>query len=77
MESRDDPRVQEVIQLLIHWLNYELAPQRIVVKHIQEDLYDGQIIQKLTEKLANIKVCVSCLLEAYAICIPCFPNISL
>ncbi|OZC09871.1 hypothetical protein X798_02977 [Onchocerca flexuosa] len=56
MESRDDPRVQEVIQLLIHWLNYELAPQRIVVKHIQEDLYDGQIIQKLTEKLANIKI---------------------
>ncbi|CAG9532535.1 unnamed protein product [Cercopithifilaria johnstoni] len=56
MESRDDPRVQEVIQLLIRWLNYELAPQRIVVKHIQEDLYDGQIIQKLTEKLANIKI---------------------
>lgn len=55
-ESRDDPRVQEVIQLLIHWLNYELAPQRIVVKHIQEDLYDGQIIQKLTEKLGNIKI---------------------
>lgn len=58
IESRDDPRVQEVIQLLIHWLNYELASQRIVVKHIQEDLYDGQIVQKLTEKLANIKVCV-------------------
>uniref|UniRef100_A0A915Q2E4 Calponin-homology (CH) domain-containing protein n=1 Tax=Setaria digitata TaxID=48799 RepID=A0A915Q2E4_9BILA len=56
VESRDDERVQEVIQLLIHWLNYELAPQRIVVKHIQEDLYDGQIIQKLTEKLANIKI---------------------
>lgn len=58
MESRDDPRVQEVIQLLIQWLNYELAPQRIVVKHIQEDLYDGQIIQKLTEKLASIKVLI-------------------
>uniref|UniRef100_A0A0N5CZ40 Calponin-homology (CH) domain-containing protein n=1 Tax=Thelazia callipaeda TaxID=103827 RepID=A0A0N5CZ40_THECL len=55
-ESRDDPRVHEVIQLLIHWLNFELAPQRIVVKHIQEDLYDGQIVQKLTEKLANIKI---------------------
>lgn len=55
-ESRDDPRVREIIQLLIHWLNDELAPQRIVVKHIQEDLYDGQIIQKLIEKLANIKI---------------------
>ncbi|KHN75708.1 Paralyzed arrest at two-fold protein 6 [Toxocara canis] len=55
-ESRDDPRVREIIQLLIHWLNEELADQRIVVKHIQEDLYDGQIIQKLIEKLANIKI---------------------
>ena len=56
-ESRDDPRVKEVIYLLINWLNEELAQQRIVVKHIQEDLYDGQVIQKLIEKLANIKVC--------------------
>lgn len=55
-ESRDDPRVKEIISLLIHWLNEELAPQRIVVKHIQEDLYDGQIIQKLIEKFANIKI---------------------
>uniref|UniRef100_A0A914ZHE3 Calponin-homology (CH) domain-containing protein n=1 Tax=Parascaris univalens TaxID=6257 RepID=A0A914ZHE3_PARUN len=55
-ESRDDPRVREIIQLLIHWLNEELSEQRIVVKHIQEDLYDGQIIQKLIEKLANIKI---------------------
>lgn len=26
------------------------------VRHIQEDLYDGQVVQKLVEKLANIKV---------------------
>ncbi|VDN59033.1 unnamed protein product [Dracunculus medinensis] len=56
VESRDDPQVQSVIQLLINWLNEELSSQRIVVKHIQEDLYDGQIIQKLIEKLANIKI---------------------
>ncbi|VDK22390.1 unnamed protein product, partial [Anisakis simplex] len=55
-ESRDDPRVQEIIHLLIQWLNDELSAQRIVIKHIQEDLYDGQIIQKLIEKLANIKI---------------------
>lgn len=55
-ESHDDPRIKEIIFLLIHWLNEELAPQRIVVKHIQEDLYDGQVIQKLIEKLANIKI---------------------
>lgn len=55
-KSREDPRVKEIITLLINWLNEELAPQRIVVKHIQEDLYDGQIIQKLIEKLANVKI---------------------
>ncbi|KAK0398126.1 hypothetical protein QR680_002438 [Steinernema hermaphroditum] len=55
-ESREDPKVQEVITLLIHWLNRELAEHRIVVKHIQEDLFDGQVIQRLIEKLANIKI---------------------
>ncbi|VDD86175.1 unnamed protein product [Enterobius vermicularis] len=55
-ESRDDPRIKEIITLLINWLNEELSSQRIVVKHIQEDLYDGQVIQKLIEKLANIKI---------------------
>ncbi|MFH4978066.1 hypothetical protein AB6A40_004775 [Gnathostoma spinigerum] len=55
-KSREDPRVIEIIRLLTSWLNEELAPQRIVVKNLQEDLYDGQIIQKLIEKLANIKL---------------------
>ncbi|TMS37708.1 hypothetical protein L596_004588 [Steinernema carpocapsae] len=55
-ESRDDPKVQELITLLIHWLNKELAEHRIVVRHIQEDLFDGQVIQRLIEKLANIKI---------------------
>uniref|UniRef100_A0A914E2J6 Calponin-homology (CH) domain-containing protein n=1 Tax=Acrobeloides nanus TaxID=290746 RepID=A0A914E2J6_9BILA len=56
IESRDDPNVREIVQLLIHWVNDELASERIVVKNIQEDFYDGQVIQKLLEKLANIKI---------------------
>uniref|UniRef100_A0AC34REM3 Calponin-homology (CH) domain-containing protein n=1 Tax=Panagrolaimus sp. JU765 TaxID=591449 RepID=A0AC34REM3_9BILA len=55
-ESRDDPRVREVIELLLYWVNDELASERIVVKNIQEDFYDGQVIQKLIEKLANIRI---------------------
>ncbi|GMR50399.1 hypothetical protein PMAYCL1PPCAC_20594 [Pristionchus mayeri] len=55
-ESARDPRVLEVIRLLIHWMNDELASERIVIKHIQEDLYDGQVLQKLLEKLQNIKI---------------------
>lgn len=48
--------MQEIIHLLLYWINEELASERIVVKNIQEDIYDGQIIQKLIEKLAQIKV---------------------
>lgn len=56
IESRDDPNVQEIIYLLLYWINNELASERIVVKNIQEDIYDGQIIQKLLEKLDLIKI---------------------
>jgi len=56
VESRDDPKVLEIIELLLYWINDELASERIVVKNIQEDIYDGQVIQKLIEKLAQIKI---------------------
>lgn len=55
-ESSEDPKIREIIHLLLSWINDELAEQRIVVKHIQEDLYDGQVIQKLLEKLGGIKI---------------------
>jgi len=56
IESRDDPKVKEIHYLLIYWLNEELAQDRIVVRNLQEDIFDGQVIQKLVEKLAQIKV---------------------
>ncbi|KAE9554322.1 hypothetical protein FO519_002493 [Halicephalobus sp. NKZ332] len=55
-ESREDPHVREIVELLLYWINDELASERIVVKNIQEDFYDGQVIQKLIEKLADIKI---------------------
>jgi len=56
LESRDDPKVREIVQFLLYWINEELASERIVVRNLQEDIYDGQIIQKLLEKLAQIKI---------------------
>lgn len=41
------------MQVLIDWINDELAEQRIIVKDISEDLYDGQVLQKLWEKLTG------------------------
>ena len=45
--------VVAIIALLVHWLNDELADQRIIVRDILEDIYDGLVIQKLLEKLTG------------------------
>ncbi|XP_029633408.1 alpha-parvin isoform X1 [Octopus sinensis] len=54
--SREDYKVKELMNILLGWINDELADQRIIVKDVEEDLFDGQILQKLIEKLANIKI---------------------
>ncbi|CAJ0580179.1 unnamed protein product, partial [Mesorhabditis spiculigera] len=55
-ESSEDSRIHEVIRLLLGWINDEVAGERIVVKNIQDDIYDGQVLQKLIEKLADIRI---------------------
>lgn len=45
--SLEDSKLQELIYVLLEWINDELANQRIIVKDIVEDLYDGQVLQKL------------------------------
>uniref|UniRef100_A0A914YYX6 Calponin-homology (CH) domain-containing protein n=2 Tax=Panagrolaimus TaxID=55784 RepID=A0A914YYX6_9BILA len=55
-ESRDDPKFREIVDLVLYWVNDELASERIVVNNLQEDFYDGQVIQKLIEKSAEIKI---------------------
>jgi parvin len=49
--SFEEPKLKELIAVLIEWINDELADQRIIVKDIEEDLYDGQVLQKLLGKL--------------------------
>ncbi|XP_071445953.1 beta-parvin [Hetaerina americana] len=55
-KSYEDPKLKELISVLIEWINDELADQRIIVKDIEEDLYDGQVLQKLLEKLTGEKM---------------------
>lgn len=52
-KSYENPRLQELIKVLIEWINDELHEDRIIVQDIEEDLYDGQVLQKLMEKLTN------------------------
>ena len=37
--------------MMLDWINDELAENRIIVKDLEEDLFDGQILQKLIGKL--------------------------
>ncbi|CAL7936164.1 unnamed protein product [Xylocopa violacea] len=55
-KSLEDPKLKELILVLIDWINDQLADQRIIVKDIVEDLYDGQVLQKLLEKLTGEKL---------------------
>ncbi|KAF8569974.1 hypothetical protein P879_02571 [Paragonimus westermani] len=54
--TKEHPLVQETIRILIEWINMELVEDRILVRDIEADLYDGQILQKLIEKLMGIKI---------------------
>ncbi|ETN61771.1 parvin [Anopheles darlingi] len=54
--SLQHPKVKELLQVLIDWINDELVEERIIVSNIEEDLYDGQVLQKLWEKLSNNKL---------------------
>lgn len=43
------------VQVLIDWINSELEEERIIVKDLEEDCYDGQVLQKLFgEKLVSL-----------------------
>lgn len=50
------PDVRDLFQTLIEWINDELVEERIIVSNIEQDLYDGQVLHKLWEKLTGNKL---------------------
>jgi parvin len=52
-QSLNSPDVQELLQVLINWINDMLVQERIIVTNIEQDLYDGQVLHKLWEKLTG------------------------
>ena len=42
-KSYDNPRLKDLISILIEWVNDELHGERIIVQDVEEDLYDGQV----------------------------------
>ncbi|XP_054575596.1 beta-parvin [Eptesicus fuscus] len=57
--SKDDPKFKELVKVLIDWINEVLVEDRIIVKQLEEDLFDGQVLQKLLETLAGCKLNVA------------------
>ena len=49
-------KLEPLLKLLIEWINGELADSRVIVKDLQEDLYDGHILKLLIEKLTGNKL---------------------
>ncbi|XP_063784984.1 gamma-parvin isoform X1 [Pseudophryne corroboree] len=52
----NDAKFQELKQFLIDWINNELQQEHIVVKSLEEDLFDGLILHHLLEKIGQIKL---------------------
>uniref|UniRef100_A0A672FFG4 Parvin, alpha a n=1 Tax=Salarias fasciatus TaxID=181472 RepID=A0A672FFG4_SALFA len=57
--SKNDRKLQELMKVLIDWINDVLVGERIIVKDLAEDLYDGQVLQKLFEKLEGERLNVA------------------
>ena len=47
------PDVRDLFQILIDWINDELVEERIIVSNLEQDLFDGQVLHKLWEKLTG------------------------
>ena len=47
LEMSEKKKLEPLVKVLIEWINSELAEKRVIVKDIQEDCYDGQILRLL------------------------------
>uniref|UniRef100_A0A2K6U859 Parvin gamma n=1 Tax=Saimiri boliviensis boliviensis TaxID=39432 RepID=A0A2K6U859_SAIBB len=54
--SRKDPRFEELQKVLMEWINATLLPEHIVVRSLEEDVFDGLILHHLFQKLAALKL---------------------
>lgn len=54
--NQEQADYKQLVGVLCNWINDLLARQRIIVRSLEEDLNDGQIIYKLVESLHNVKL---------------------
>uniref|UniRef100_A0A8C7BWK5 Gamma-parvin n=1 Tax=Neovison vison TaxID=452646 RepID=A0A8C7BWK5_NEOVI len=54
--SRQDPKFEELQKVLIEWINTKLLPEHIVVRSLEEDIFDGLILHHLFQMLTGVKL---------------------
>lgn len=54
--SRKDPKFEELQKVLMEWINTTLLPEHIVVRSLEEDMFDGLILHHLFQKLSALKL---------------------
>ncbi|NXO43027.1 PARVG protein, partial [Locustella ochotensis] len=54
--SSNNPKLEELKLFLTEWINRTLKEEHIVVKSLEEDLYDGLVLHHLLENLGLLKL---------------------
>uniref|UniRef100_A0A3P9LC04 Parvin, gamma n=1 Tax=Oryzias latipes TaxID=8090 RepID=A0A3P9LC04_ORYLA len=52
--SLKDPKLENLKEALVDWINRTLKPEHIVVQSLEEDLYDGLVLHHLLSRLAGV-----------------------
>lgn len=52
--SNNDPNLMRLVEVLLDWLNDVLAEDRIIVRDMEDDLYDGCVLHKVIERLTGL-----------------------
>lgn len=54
--SLRDPKLKNLKETLVDWINSTLKAEHIVVQSLEEDLFDGLVLHHLLTRLAGVKV---------------------
>ncbi|XP_051548064.1 gamma-parvin-like isoform X2 [Myxocyprinus asiaticus] len=54
--SLNDPKLSKLKEVLIDWTNRTLKVEHIVVRSLEEDLYDGLVLHHLLRRLAGVQL---------------------
>uniref|UniRef100_A0A672M6G6 Gamma-parvin n=1 Tax=Sinocyclocheilus grahami TaxID=75366 RepID=A0A672M6G6_SINGR len=54
--SLEDPKLNKLKEVLVEWINKTLKAEHIVVRALEEDLYDGLVFHHLLRRLAGVQL---------------------